>query len=88
LVALRALADRQENALLSFWKILLLALVLIGVFFAISIYKRSQRRRAIGDRAAPPKSPLGHIRTIACRVCGTYVLERGAARCARADCPW
>jgi hypothetical protein len=73
---------------LSIWKLLLLVLVIGGVWAGITIYKRNQRQREVAEarqRQAPPN--LGHIKTVACRVCGTYIPERGAARCERADCP-
>jgi len=73
---------------ISFWKILLLVLVIAGIWAAVAIYKRSQRQRELAEaRASEPQPNLGHIKTVACRVCGTYVPERGAARCGRADCP-
>jgi hypothetical protein len=73
---------------LSFWKLLLLVLVIAGIWTAVAIYKRSQRQRELAEaRAKQPPPNLGHIKTIACRVCGTYIPERGAARCERADCP-
>ena len=73
--------------MLSIWKLLLLVLVIVGVFFAVSIYKRSQRKEEIkaSGNAEPPR--MAHVQTVACRVCGTYVPERGAAKCGRADCP-
>lgn len=73
--------------MISFWKLLLLVLVIGGVFAAVTIYKRSQRKQEIKARpeAEPPK--MAQVNTVACRVCGTYVPERGAAKCARADCP-
>lgn len=72
----------------SFWKLLLLALVIGGVWAGITIYKRNQRQREINEaRAKPPPPNVGHIKTVACRVCGTYIPERGAQRCERADCP-
>ena len=72
--------------MISFWKILLLVLVIAGVWAAVTVYKRNQRQRELAEgRAQQP--PVGHIKTVACRVCGTYIPERGAARCERADCP-
>ena len=74
--------------MISFWKLLLLALVIAGVFVAVSIYKRHQRKQEIDAKRGSEKAPrMAHIQTVACRVCGTYVPERGAAKCARADCP-
>ena len=74
--------------MISFWKILLIVLVIGGVWAGITIYKRSQRQRELAEgRAQQPQPNLGHIKTVACRVCGTYVPERGASRCERADCP-
>jgi hypothetical protein len=73
---------------ISFWKLLLLVLVIAGVWAGIAIYKRSQRQRELAEVRAKQSPPnLGHIKTVACRVCGTYIPERGAARCERADCP-
>ena len=75
--------------MISFWKLLLIVLVIAGVWAAVTIYKRSQRQRELAEARAPePKPNLGHIKTVPCRVCGTYVPERGAARCERADCPF
>ena len=75
--------------MISFSKILLIILVIAGVWAAVTIYKRSQRQRELAEaRARQPAANLGHIKTIACRVCGTYVPERGAARCERSDCPF
>ena len=74
--------------MISFWKILLLVLVIAGIWAAITIYKRHQRQRELAEKAEARVQPnVGHIKTVACRVCGTYVPERGAARCERADCP-
>ncbi len=74
--------------MISFWKILLLVLVIAGVWAGVTIYKRSRRQRELAEaRARQPQAPLGHIKTVACRVCGTYVPEHGAARCGRGDCP-
>jgi hypothetical protein len=70
---------------ISFWKILLVVLVLAGVWAAVAIYKRNARQRELDEAAAQPK--VAHVNTVACRVCGTYVPERGASRCGRADCP-
>jgi hypothetical protein len=74
--------------LISFWKLLLLALVIAGVWAGVTIYKRSQRQRELNEARARPQPSVDHIRTVACRVCGTYVPERGATRCERADCPY
>jgi hypothetical protein len=74
---------------ISFWKLLLIILVIGGVWAAVTIYKRSQRQRELAEaRGRQPAANLGHIKTVACRVCGTYVPERGARRCERADCPF
>jgi hypothetical protein len=73
---------------LSFWKILLLVLVIGGVWAVITIYKRNQRQRELAESRAKQAPPIvGHIKTVACRVCGTYIPERGAQRCERKDCP-
>jgi Pyruvate/2-oxoacid:ferredoxin oxidoreductase delta subunit len=73
----------------SFWKLLLLVLVIGGVWAGITIYKRSQRQRELAEAQARRTQPnLGHIKTVACRICGTYVPERGTKRCERADCPF
>jgi hypothetical protein len=73
---------------LSFWKLLLLVLVIAGAWAGITIYRRNQRRRELNEaRGRQPPPNVGHIKTVACRVCGTYIPERGAARCERADCP-
>jgi hypothetical protein len=71
---------------ISFWKLLLLVIVIGGVWAGITIYKRSQRQRELAEaRRAGPK--VAHVQTVACRVCGTYVPAQGATPCARADCP-
>lgn len=75
--------------MISFWKLLLLVLVIAGVWAGVTIYKRSQRQRELAEARARRTQPnLGHIKTVACRVCGIYVPERGAKRCERADCPF
>lgn len=75
--------------MLSFWKLLLLVIVIAGVWAGVTIYKRSQRQRELAEQRARQKPPhLGHIKTVVCRVCGTYVPERGAAACGRGDCPF
>ena len=74
--------------MLSFWKLLLLVLVIGGVWAGITIYKRNQRQRELAEsRAKQPPPNVGHIKTVACRVCSTYIPERGAQRCERKDCP-
>lgn len=73
----------------SFWKLLLLVLVIAGAWTALTIYKRHQRQREIDEAAAAKAKPsVAHVQTIACKVCGTYVPAQGATRCARADCPF
>lgn len=75
--------------MLSFWKLLLLVLVIAGVWAGVAIYKRSQRQRELGERAeARAKPEVAYVQTVACKVCGTYVPAQGATRCARADCPF
>ena len=74
--------------MISFWKLLMLVIVIAGVWTAVTIYKRSRRQRELreaGEAAAKPK--VAHVQTVACRVCGTSVPAQGAARCGRADCP-
>jgi hypothetical protein len=74
--------------LLSFWKLLLLVIVIGGIWAGVTIYKRSQRQRELSERAgAKAKPEVGHVQMVACRACGTYVPAQGATRCARADCP-
>jgi hypothetical protein len=74
---------------ISLWKLLLLVLVIGGVWAGVTIHKRNQRQRELAESRARQKPPnLGHIKTVACRVCGTYVPERGATRCERTDCPY
>ncbi len=74
--------------MISFWKLLLLVIVIGGVWAVVTVYKRNQRQRELEEarRRQPPPS-VGHIKTVACRVCGTYIPERGARRCERSDCP-
>ena len=75
--------------MISFWKLFLLVLVIGGVWAGVTIHKRNQRQRELAESRARQKPPnLGHIKTVACRVCGTYVPERGATRCERTDCPY
>mgnify|MGYP001290197334 CR=1 FL=1 len=74
--------------MLSFWKLLLLVLVIGGVWAGVTIYKRQQRQRELAEARAKQAPPnVDHIKTVACRVCGTYIPERGARRCERKDCP-
>jgi len=72
---------------ISFWKLLLLALVIGGVFVAVSIYKRSQKKAEVESRPRQPPPKVSGIETVACRTCGTYIPTRGATKCERADCP-
>ncbi|MFO0985896.1 MAG: hypothetical protein U1F37_00815 [Alphaproteobacteria bacterium] len=73
----------------SFWKLLLLGLVIAGVWAGVTICKRNQRQREINEaRAKQPPPNVGHIKTAACRVCGTYIPERGAQRCERRIARW
>ncbi|MGH7002875.1 MAG: hypothetical protein ACREIP_02895 [Alphaproteobacteria bacterium] len=73
--------------MISFWKILLLVVVIAGVWAAVSIYRRNQRQQEIKAAGGGERPKMAHVNTVACRVCGTYVPERGAAKCGRADCP-
>ncbi len=73
--------------MISIWKLLLLVLVIGGVFVAVSIYKRSQKKAEVDSRPPQPPPKVSGIETIACKICGTYVPTRGAAKCGRADCP-
>jgi hypothetical protein len=73
---------------LSFWKFLLLALVIGGVWAAVTIYRRNERQRTLAEARRREPQNLGHVKTVACRVCGTYVPEPGAKRCERAGCPF
>ena len=69
--------------MLSFAKILLLALIVAAVWVGVTIYKRAERQRAVAKQRPPALDP---IKTSACPVCGIY-RAAGADRCARADCP-
>ncbi len=71
---------------LSFGKILLLLAIGAAAWAGFVVYKRMARQREIAEAAAA-KKPIAAIKTVACKICGTYIPESGAARCARADCP-
>lgn len=73
--------------MISIWKLLLLVLVIGGVFAAVAIYKRSQKKAEVDLRPRQPPPKVSGIETIPCRVCGTYVPAHGATKCGRADCP-
>ena len=82
---------------ISFAKIIVLVAVIAIVWFGFKYLQRFQAMGGTSQPAAPKRAASGQPREavepathdmVACRVCGTYVPERGAARCERADCPF
>ncbi len=82
------------------FKILLLALVIGGVWFASRVIKRRDQvmseQRARMDKAekasktgrtAPASEPAAQ-EMVPCPRCGTYALSGKGTRCERSDCPY
>jgi hypothetical protein len=82
------------------FKILLLALVIGGVWFASRVIKRRDRVMAemrtrmerdgktSGTKGSSPASEPAAQEMVPCAKCGTYVIAGQGARCERPDCPF
>lgn len=84
--------------MLSFNKLLLLALIVFGVWQGFKWLRRVEeiRRMHARDDARDGRDGRGsgerpRVRAedmVQCRRCGTYVPTAGAAACGRSDCPY
>jgi len=80
--------------MLSFTKLITLALILVAVWYGFRLFARwkVQRDRTLNARrqeqagARRPRQ-IAAEDMAACPVCGVYVPAAGAARCGRPDCP-
>lgn len=79
---------------LSFGKLLLLALLVLIVWYGFKYMQRVETvRRALRAeierrRAAQRPSSVKAEDLVKCTVCGAYVAARNASSCGRPDCPW
>ena len=76
-----------------FSKLLVLAAIVLAVWYGFKFVGRLDKRRkeeaAEARRmAASGASPKEAGDMVKCRVCGAYVLARGAMDCGRPDCPY
>jgi hypothetical protein len=78
---------------LSFGKLLELAALILIVWYGFKFASRVEavrnvRRRERESAPRPAAPPIQAEDLVRCAACGSYVAARGAAACARADCPW
>lgn len=81
--------------MLSFNKLLLLALVVFGVWYGFKWLRRVEEMRRMhardderGGRGSGERPQVRAEDMVQCRRCGTYVPGTGAAACGRSDCPY
>lgn len=75
---------------ISFWKILLLVVTIVAVWRGFRWFERMQAEKQRVAARTPPRDnpPVSAHDTVACRVCGTYVVSGSARSCGRQDCPY
>lgn len=75
----------------SLGKILVLAVIVVAVWYGFKLIGRLEKRRkeraaeAARIRASEPPEAGDMVK---CRVCDAFVLARGAMACGRPDCPY
>lgn len=72
-------------------KLLVLALVILAVWYGIKWVSRANRLRAEQARPVGRRAAAGAARSEEmekCRVCGVYVAPASASACGRPDCPF
>jgi uncharacterized protein len=80
---------------LSFGKLLVLALLILAIWYGFKYAGRVEQVRQAVKRA---RTSAGQQRgggqrlqaedMVKCRACGTYVAAHGVGKCGRPDCPW
>ena len=81
---------------MSFGKLLVLAIIVLVVWYAFKYVTRVEEvkralRRAVDEKrqaAQPAPRPPAAEDLVKCIGCGAYVTSHGAAPCGRAECPW
>ena len=73
------------------FKLLLLAVVVVGTWYvsrttAIGARRRAEERRARTAADKPPAVEAEEM--VQCRLCGTYLVAARPGACARDDCPY
>ena len=74
---------------ISFWKVVVLVIVISVVWFGYRWFQRWEKEREIEAerRAKSSGRAIAAEELVACRVCGAYVPERGARPCEKPNCP-
>ena len=87
---------------ISLGKLLLLALLVLAIWYGFKYVNRIEEVRQTLKRAARDAAARSQARTqarqgapsiqaedmVKCPACGVYVTKSGATNCGRADCPW
>jgi hypothetical protein len=87
---------------ISLGKLLLLALLVLAIWYGFKYVNRIEEVRQTLKRAARDAAARSQARTqarqgtpsikaedmVKCRACGVYVTKSGASNCGRPDCPW
>ncbi|MDB5411407.1 MAG: hypothetical protein JWL84_6319 [Rhodospirillales bacterium] len=82
---------------LSFGKLLVLALLILAIWYGFKYAGRVEQVRqavkraraaAAGQQRGGGAQRLQAEDMVKCRACGTYVAAHGAGKCGRTDCPW
>jgi len=75
----------------SFTKLVVLIAIVVAIWYGFKFIGRLDKRRreqlAEAKRTAAADPPSGGD-MVKCRVCGAYVLARGALDCGRPTCPY
>jgi uncharacterized protein len=81
---------------LSFGKLLVLALLILAVWYGFKYagrveqvrqaVKRARAQQQRGGRDAGPRLQAEDM--VKCHSCGTYVAAHGVGKCGQPDCPW
>jgi ribosomal protein L32 len=81
---------------LSFGKLLVLALLVLAIWYGFKYAGRMEQVRQAVKRAraaaeqkrsgGPPRLQAEDM--VKCRICGTYVAAHGVGKCGQPDCPW